>query len=204
MTQYALPADDKVITNWAEGAGDADADHFDELDEGFGVGRGSGSGPDDATTYWVTTDEGTNLLRDGLISPDDPGVHTGHKYRTRNRKNSANGRQLNATITLFGPDEVASQLFTNIDNVWTTREDTLSEAEAGNITDYTDLEMQTRIIETGGGTPRIGWESAHEFECPDVAGGPAGVKTINDLAIGSIKTINDVAIALVKTINDAA
>lgn len=34
--------------------------------------------------------------------------------------------------------------------------------------------------------------------------GPAGVKTIQDLAIASVKTINDVAIASVKTINDAS
>jgi len=34
--------------------------------------------------------------------------------------------------------------------------------------------------------------------------GPAGVKTLNDLAIASVKTINDVAIANVKTINDAS
>ena len=33
------------------------------------------------------------------------------------------------------------------------------------------------------------------------AGGPTGVKTINDLAIASVKTINDLAIASVKTIN---
>jgi len=36
------------------------------------------------------------------------------------------------------------------------------------------------------------------------AGGPAGVKTICDLAIASVKTINDLAIASVKTINDSA
>jgi len=33
------------------------------------------------------------------------------------------------------------------------------------------------------------------------AGGPTGVKTINDLAIASVKTINDLAIGSVKTIN---
>lgn len=35
-------------------------------------------------------------------------------------------------------------------------------------------------------------------------GGPAGVKTINDVAIASVKTINDEPIAEVKTINDSA
>ena len=34
--------------------------------------------------------------------------------------------------------------------------------------------------------------------------GPAGVKTINDVAIADVKTINDTAIADVKTINDAS
>ena len=34
--------------------------------------------------------------------------------------------------------------------------------------------------------------------------GPAGVKTINDLAIASVKTINDLATGSIKTINDSA
>ena len=39
---------------------------------------------------------------------------------------------------------------------------------------------------------------------PSGAAGPAGVKTLEDLAIASVKTINDTAIASVKTINDSA
>jgi len=39
---------------------------------------------------------------------------------------------------------------------------------------------------------------------PTESGGPAGVKTINELAIASVKTINETAIASVKTINNSA
>lgn len=39
---------------------------------------------------------------------------------------------------------------------------------------------------------------------PAEVAGPAGVKTINDLAIASVKTINDTVIASVKTINDSS
>ena len=175
MVQYALPdANGLALVGWTESAGDGDGDCFDELDEGFGAGRGSGSGPDDATTYWESTAEGAgNFLHTQLEDVTDPVIHTGHKYRGRNRKDSANGRQIDLTIRLDQQLVTkASQTFTNIDNVWTTREDTLSEAEAGTISNYTQLQFRTSVLEVGGGSPREGWESAHEFECPD-AGGPS-------------------------------
>ena len=46
------------------------------------------------------------------------------------------------------------------------------------------------------------YDSAEPPVAPPV--GPAGIKTINDLAIASVKTINDLAIASVKTISGSA
>ncbi len=183
--QYALPNGDASNNSVAEGAGDADGDIFDELDEGFGAGRGSGSGPDDATTYWVTTDEASDRIRSNLTTVTDPEVSTGHVIRMRTAKNVSGGRQLDATIRLYLNGILqsgASETFTDISEVWTTRAHALSAANADAISDYSVVEIHSEIIETGGGTPRIGWFSAQEFECPDApgGGGPIFIITHND------------------------
>lgn len=55
-----------------------------------------------------------------------------------------------------------------------------------------------------GHDSKTDWASSiATYKAVAAAGGPTGVKTINDVAIASVKTINDVAIASVKTINDA-
>ena len=171
--QYGLPDTDLATSNIAEGAGDGDGDVFDELDEGFGAGRGSGSGPDDATTYWVTTSEAGQPTRMGLTNVTDPEVSTGHVIRMRTAKNVSGGRQLDALIQLYegGSGTSATETFTDIDNIWTTRAHAVSESNADLISDYSAVEIYSEITEVGGGTPRIGWTSAHEFECPDAGGG---------------------------------
>lgn len=179
MSQYALPtADIDQGANWSEGAGDADGNHFDELDEGFGAGRGSGSGPDDATSYWVLDPAASLVCPRDYLSEDtnnltDPGVDTSHIMRARNRKDAANGRQVDVRIGVrknggCAGIAIATQVFAGIDNVWTTRVINLSEAQAANI-DYSDIELLTAGVEVGGGSPKLLWESAHEFECPDAA-----------------------------------
>lgn len=179
MAQYALPiADEQTTGPWTQGAGDGDGSFFDELDEGFGAGRGSGSGPDDATTYWVEGGDGT-VIETTLSSVTDPTVHTGHIVRTRNRKNSASGQQIDIFISLNeGAASRASTSFTNVDENWTTRTISLSTAQAGAITSYADLQILTRHDEVGGGQPRSTQESAHELEVPDA---PAGADVIQDV-----------------------
>lgn len=175
MAQYALP--DGVLnatTNWAEGAGDGDGDAFDELDEGFGAGRGSGSGPDDATTYWLTTDQASNLIGPSYSDVTDPSSSVGHINRTRCAKDASGGRQMDLEFRLLEASNSRSTdtSNTNISNVWTTFTDTLTAVEADSIGNYANLGGRNIILETGGGSPRVGWCSAMEFECPD-AGGPA-------------------------------
>ena len=185
MAQYALPIADVVASNWAEGAGDSDGSAFDELDEGCGVGRGSGSGPDDATSYWLTTDEGVNDLRCDIQVITDPAVSTGHLVRVRVRKNTSGGRQLDLTYNLRDPDLIVSENFsTNIPNIWQTHSFVLTGAEADSIDGYATLDIQVQIIETGGGTPRVGWCSAMEFECPDTPGGGGGFAHSQGVFVG--------------------
>ena len=172
MVQYALPIADVSTTDWAEGAGDADGDAFDELDEGFGAGRGSGAGPDDSTSYWLTTNEFNPQLRCDVCVITDPAVSTGHIVRIRARKNSSGGRQLDLRFDLSDPDFIFSDTTnTNITNTWTTFTHILTGGEADTIDGYATLDINVRISEVGVGSPRTGWCSAHEFECPDVGGG---------------------------------
>lgn len=173
MAQFALPTSDVVLAaGWSQGAGDGDASAFNELDEGFGVGRGSGSGPDDVTTYWShssSINAGTDL-RTGLSAVTDPVSSTGHVYRTRSRKSATAGKTLDITITLYQDivGVVATQTFTAVDSTtWTTRAGTLSAAEADAISGYANLRINTRPTWTGGGAARQCHETAHEFECPD-------------------------------------
>lgn len=169
--QYALPDANNGTTNWTQGAGDGDGDWFDELDEGFGAGRGSGSGPDGLTTRWESPNNPVNEdIATALSTVTDPLVSTGHLYRTENRKSLVDGRQIDIVIELSeSSTTIATQSFVDIGPVFTTRSDTLSAGEADAIGNYANLEIHTSANVVGGGPGREGWESAHEFECPDVA-----------------------------------
>ena len=187
MAQFALPTSDTFVLGWAEGAGDGDANHWDELDEGFGAGRGSGSGPDDATTYWVNTGtKGSPFpLRNGLSSVTDPVGNTGHFIRSDCRKSASGGRQIDLTIKLYDPStERAAETFVNVDDVWTAQTHTLTTGEADSIGAYGSLRMETYGTEVGGGGPRNPECSAHEFECPDAPGGGGGFAHSQGVIVG--------------------
>ena len=185
MAQYALPIADVANITWAEGAGDGDGNAFDELDEGFGAGRGSGSGPDDATSYWLTLNESANNLRMDVQVITDPAVSTGHFVRVRVRKNVSGGRQLDLTYFLKDPDLIFSEDFaTDLSASWQTQQHTLTGPQADSIDGYATLDVQVQIIETGGGTPRVGWCSTMEFECPDAPGGGGGFAHSQGVFVG--------------------
>lgn len=204
MAQYALPNADIANNGWTQCQGDGDADHFDELSEGFGAGRGSGSGPDSATTSWLSANGPANdEIRTALSSVTDPVSSTGHLIRTRNRKaNISNcsagdnaGIQLDITIKLYqDTTEKATETFTNVNGTYTTRTHTLTAGEADSITDYSLLRIGTIANKVGGGQNRVGTESAHEFECPDA---PAG----GGLTVTASDNINNYSDAVDKILN---
>ena len=175
MVQYALPDANASTTNWSQRFGDDDADWYDELDEGFGAGRGSGSGPDNNTTSWDgPNNPSQEIIRTALASVTDPASSSGHIFRTRNAKTNSGGRQIDVVIRLLESGTIrASQPFTNIGTTYTNRTDTLTSGEADAITDYTVLEIETEASVVGGGPGRTAAETTHEFECPDapVGGG---------------------------------
>lgn len=202
MAQYALPIADISKagggTPATQCAGDGDANAFDELDEGFGAGRGSGSGPDDATSYWhlgIQSPGGVDVawIECLLTSITDPTVHTSHVARMRRIKTSnctpsASGQQIDTTIQVRqGTTVIASNTAVGIDETWTTQTLTLSEAQAANITNYTDLRIRVYHDRVGGGAGRHSAVSACELEVPDA---PAGGATIMAQERSKFRRIN--------------
>ena len=173
MAQYALPISDVLTSGWTEQAGDGDA--FDELDEGFGAGRGTGSGPDSRiVSGWRNTGSvGSGFsIRTQLASVTDPLDSTGHIFRSHSSKDLSGGRQVDLTIELFqGGTLKAEETFVDVTDAEITRTHTLTTGEADSITDYADLRIGTYGTQVGGGGPRDPLESAHEFECPDASPG---------------------------------
>lgn len=215
MAQYALPDSDVFLgTDWSECSGNSNGEIWDELDEGFGAGRGSGSGPDDGTTAWTSKTTPTRQVADTievtLSDVSDPGVSTGHiirirVVRMRSCSGFSSGAEPSAIVTLKqGTTTIASFTASNITgSAWETREYTLTDTEADSITDYTDLRIEL-IADSPGGSGRALGLSAIEFECPDAGGGPitqnldgslsfAGntIKSIQDLISGSISSVGN-------------
>jgi hypothetical protein len=179
MAQYALPVlhdASEVKTSWVQLAGDGDGYASDELDEGFGAGRGSGSGPDGATTAWQT-DNTSNVTRTyecALATIFDPEVSTGHIIRASVAKSATGGATLTGTLRLYqGVTQIAASAATAITaTAYSTISYTLSASEADAITDYSALRLRlTVVISTG--TARRGRVSALELETPNEAIGIA-------------------------------
>lgn len=169
MAQYALPDADGFRTGWSEGAGDGDGAHFDEMDEGFGAGRGSGSGPDGATSYW--TNDGSLELQIvcAIAEFTDPGANSVSVIRFEWRKDSSGGRQVDMTGTIHDPSTArATAIETNVGATFVTAAHTLSSAEEASL-DYVSQNLRVEGAEVGGGGPRDPECSAMEFEGPDVA-----------------------------------
>jgi hypothetical protein len=173
MAQYALPVlhdASEVKTSWVQLAGDGDGYASDELDEGFGSGRGSGSGPDGATTAWQTdnTSSVTRTYECAITSLKDPQSTGGHIIRAHGAKSVTGGCTLTATLYLFqGTTHIAASAPTVISaTAYSTLSYTLSAAEVEAITDYDNLRLRLSVVFSTG-TARRGRVSALELETPD-------------------------------------
>ena len=186
MVQYAIPVSDGGRKNWSEIVGDGDGDNFDEMDEGFGPGRGSGSGPDDDTSYWEQDVMGAHWeIRCTLNGLTDPLSNVDHFVRGRHRKSATGGRQVDLTLRFdCSGTQIIRETIINIAGSWLTHLVTLTATEADAMTDYAALLMWSFGIEIGGGGPRRSNASAHEFECPDAAGGGGGFAHSQGVIVG--------------------
>lgn len=167
--QFGLPISDISKTNWSQFAGNNDAFAYNELDEGFGKDRGDGNGVDDDTTMWHTdaTSNTTRTIECKLRALRDPTIHTGHVIRARVSKSSTDGAVLTGTLYLVqGTTVIAESAGTVVlGPTQQTIEYTLSEAEAANITDYTDLRLRY-TASLGAGTARRCRISTLELQIP--------------------------------------
>lgn len=218
MPNYALPVQDVALGSWTEGAGDGDANAWDELDEGFGAGRGTGSGPDGSTTYWqseqrITTGDYTTL-EVKLDSVPTPPTRLQHIVRVHWRKGAAGGVQVNAKFQLYqGTMAITGvQTVTNIAATWQTTSYTLAEAEASSITDYSDLRVRVWGSSIADGLQRAIWLSAIELEVPakltaSLAGtlATAGAHTgkVKANLAGTLTTAGSLAINIIRKVTVA-
>jgi hypothetical protein len=120
------------------------------------------------------------ILSDNNTSPDTaeialssislPGAGT-VTVRVRSRKSASAGHTIDHVVTLVqGTTTIATQTVANIDEVWTTRVFTLSEAERNAVTNWGDVRVRvSRVGTTGGagGTRRSLDVSWIELEAPD-------------------------------------
>ena len=123
---------------------------------------------DDSDYAQTGTNPASDVLEVSLSDVGDPGVHTGHVVRYRYGKSAAAGRQIDITVSLRqgASTQIGVQAHTNVGAAPIAGTFTLSEAEAGNITDYADLRLRFLANTVGGGagrTARITWA---ELETP--------------------------------------
>jgi hypothetical protein len=177
--QYGLPASDQTNGCTTE-TGNANGEAWDELDEGFGSGRGTGSGPDDATTMWASAAKTICAITMPTNSLTDPSSSSGHILRIRSRKDVAAGIQYDSSTRLYEGATCATEIVRNtalvdMSATWATGTYTLSAGEANSITDYTNLCAFVNLIPVGGGASRVGQTSAAEVEVPS-AGAPSAAR----------------------------
>ena len=140
MAQFGRPSTDTTREAWEEDDGTT-TDIFDQIDEAIA---------DDVDFIRSAQVPTTDAYVTKLTTLTDPVVHTGHVVRYRYGKDVAAGAQIDIVVQLrqgyvnegsLGT-LIASATHTNVANGWTAGSIALSEAEAGNITDYTDLYLR--------------------------------------------------------------
>lgn len=101
----------------------------------------------------------------------DPTVNTGHILKIRSKRNGLSNQTIN--ISLYQGTSLIYSSSVTATSSYANSTLTLSEAEAANITNYTDLRIRMSYVFPGGGDgPNV---SAVEFEVPDAGGGGGGV-----------------------------
>lgn len=194
MAQFARPDSDVLTGNWTP------TPLYEEINEVTASD----------TDYIRSEDNPSNdLCEMGLSDLTDPVSSSGHIIRYRYQKGETGGGQpanIDVTVRLLdGASEIWSVTHSDIAAGWVDGQATLSGGEADSIGDYTDLRIEFTANMSAGARTSWSEKSWAEFEVPDaVAGGPANLKTRDDLAKASVKTVNALTMASIKTIDGLA
>ena len=145
----------------------------------IGVSSGTFASIDEATAndgdYVVTADNTAATYEAKFASLTDPNVHTGHIVRFRIAKAdtgvppSTDGNGVTCVAGLYQGATLITDMYNAPIGAWDTREFTLSEAQAANITDYSDLRVRFDFSASGGNPSnrRGGAVSWLEIQVPD-------------------------------------
>lgn len=130
--QYLRPVADTSLGGWTDQSGGT-TDIYATIDE---------TTASDSDYVQTPNNPSTNIYKLKLTSGSDPGVDTGHVISYRYRKPEAAGT-VNLKVRLVeGTTTRKEWTHSNIGTSWTTQVQTLSEAEASAITDYTNLYLE--------------------------------------------------------------
>lgn len=167
MAQILLPDSDVEVAGWSNPSWSVTDDNY--------------PGGSDLTTS-STNPSGIDF-EVGLTNGTDPGTDKGHRVRYRISGNANGTRLVDYLVQLKqGSTVIASQTTNHGGTTHTWYSFLLTEAEAANITDYTDLRIRVVATKTAGGNVAARVE-ALQFEVPDVgsvtAAMPGGVPAAN-------------------------
>lgn len=155
MAQYARPSSDDSVGLWYESTGDTQTNIYVDISE---------ETRDDNDYIYSQSNQAT-ACQIQCSSVTDPAVHTGHVVRyTYMRTNS--GKNLTLVVTLYsGATQIAQWSHVNPTTSFSLAQQTLSEAQAGNITNYADLSLHFNVtVNAGGGNQAlVSWA---EIEVP--------------------------------------
>jgi len=160
MAQFLRPSSD--ITNPGTWTGD-----YTDINE---------ASPDDGD-YGVSDDRTAVIYETLLDTGAIPTVDTGHIVRIRHAKSdtgvppSTNGNSQTVDFYLYQGGTIIQTLATGVTlGAWTTANYNITEGNAANITDYSDLRVRVDVPQGGGGAPgnrrgcAVSWV---EMEIPD-------------------------------------
>jgi hypothetical protein len=156
--QFARPDSDVSFSNWTGSYTAIDEETASDSD------------------YITGTDDANGTAEVGLSDVTDPAVGTGHTFRFRARKEASGGHTRGVTVGLYdGATLIGSYAVTDLPATFTAYSYTLSEAEANNITDYSDLRLRftsTGTTSTPAPNRRYVYLSWAELEVPDAGSAP--------------------------------
>lgn len=121
----------------------------------------------------------------GLGSLSDPGVHTGHTFYFR-AKFDPIGAAVNdpdLTVSLMEGGDVISSTTVTLGSTYVNYSKTLSEPEAANITDYTNLRLMFSVSD--GNSPYDYFVTQAYLEIPDVVS--SGGFSLTDQQLGTVR-----------------